>query len=404
MPFKRILLAAGGIAALVAVPLLVTALAQDRKEESQHDRVANLSLTEKEELRRKRDQFERLNDEEKDRLRRLHDAIAGSPDRDRLESVTLQYHEWLKTLSGKQKEDLLNLPESQKLDEIKRLMQEQRAQRLRDLVKIQLEPGDARAIFTWIDQYATRHEAEMLALLPEQARSRLTRMPASPMRRGMLMMALGQRPEGSPLPAPTDEELKQLAESLSAKTRATLDKVEGGEEKLKLVQGWMRAAFDSQHRPPASNERLMAFFKELRPELRPEELEELENLPRDQFYDKLRQRYSREHRGWRGHRHDGEHRPPFGGRDGDGPRGGRDGDGRRDRDDDGRNDEGRGPDRRPRPDGPGPDGPRRESPRPDGPPGGLPHEGGPSPEGGPQRGFNRPPPEDEPKPLPPAPE
>lgn len=373
--------------ALIVVVLVAIASAQDSTttdDTDTRDHLANLSTTEKEELRRKRDQFQQLDDVEKKRLRELHSTIASSPDRDRLEATMLQYHEWLKTLPGKERSELLKMPPEQKIAEIKRLMQEQRSQQFRKLVATPPEPNDVRAIFTWFDSYVEAHEAELLAMLPEQTQGRLKQVNIAGMRRKMLVMALHQNNNNDAepnFPPPTPDDLAKLNERLSVQAKETLAKATNPDEKLKLVQGWLRAAMMSRMLPPqVSDERLMAYYRENRDRLQKEDaakVDELETLPPEAFYQEVRNIYFRE-RGpdrWRGHWREGEDHPPGEWR------GGR-GDGRRDGEH-GRDDrDGRGP---------GGNGPRRQRPN-DGQNngGGRPDR----PQDEPRDGFHPPPPGD----------
>ncbi len=345
------------IAALLASALLLVALvaiAASQENADERDRLANLSTTEKEELRRKRDQFQQLDDGEKSRLRELHTTLSSSPDRARLEETMLQYHEWLKTLPGKERAELLKLPTEQKLAEIKRLMQDQRSQQFRKLVATPPEPNDVRAIFAWFDSYVEAHEIELMAMLPEPMQNRVKQASHDGMRRKLLVGALYQNGAEPKFPTPTPDDLQKLNERLSPQAKETLAKVTDPEEKLKLVQGWLRAAMMSRMLPPQiSDERLMSYFRENRARLLKEDaakVDELESLPPEAFYQEVRNIYFRE-RGperWR-HRRDGDDGPPgewHGGRDG-GRDGNRDG-GPRGRDDrDGRGPGGNGP-RRPR--------------------------------------------------------
>lgn len=285
------------------------------------EHLANLSATEKEELRRKREQFEQLADAEKDRLREMHSAITSSPDRARLEATLLQYHEWLKSLPGKERSDLLQLPEEEKIAEIKRLMQEQRSLEFRKFVAKPPEPNDIRAIFEWFDSYVEAHEGELLAMLPEPMQTRVRQITIASVRRKMLALAAHQsNPEGR-FPAPTEDDLRKLNERLSPHARETLARAANPEAKLKLVQGWLHAAMASRLvQPQVSEERLMSYYREQREALSrqdPRKIEQLEALPPEEFYREVRDIYYRQRGAWRvGPPREGEEH-----REGPGPRG-----------------------------------------------------------------------------------
>ncbi len=271
------------------------------------ERLENPAL--KEELRRKLETFDRLDQAEQDRLRDLHANLEASPDRARLEGVMLQYHEWLTTLTDKERADLLQLPAQKKVAEIRRLMQQQRQQEFQKLVETKLAPEDVKAIFGWLDYYVASHEQELLATLSDSMRQRLSQ-PNVPdvMRRRGLLMAMGSRTPGAPLPAPTEDDLAKLTGSLSEQARAAVDGVPSGEQKLELVRQWVRAAFASRFMPPVSEERLTRYYRDHQDELDPQKREELESLPPEQFFAAMRRMYAQEHRGRWGHRGEGDHR------------------------------------------------------------------------------------------------
>ena len=234
------------------------------------------------------------------------------------------------------------MPPEEKIAEIKRLMQERRSQQFRKLVATPPEPNDVRAIFAWFDSYVEAHEAELLAMLPEQTQGRVKQVNIAGMRRKMLVMALHQNNAEPNFPPPTPDDLQKLNERLSPQAKETLAKATNPDDKLKLVQGWIRAAVMSRTLPPqVSEERLMAYYRENRGRLQKEDaakVDELETLPPEAFYQEVRNIYFREHGPdrWAGIARDGEDRPPGEWR------GGR-GDGRRDGDR-GRDDrEGHGP-------------------------------------------------------------
>lgn len=262
----------------------------------------------KDELRRKLETFDRLDQSEQDRLRDLHANLEASPDRQRLEGVMLQYHEWLTTLTANQRAGLLQLPAEEKIAEIRRLMQQQRQQEFQKLVETKLAPEDVKAIFGWLDYYVASHEQELLATLPESMRERLSQ-PNIPdiMRRRGLLMAMGSRTPGTQLPAPTEDDLAKLTDSLSEQARAAVDGVPSGEQKLELVRQWVRAAFASRFMPPVSEERLTRYYREHQDDFDPEKREELESLPPEQFFATMRRMYAQEHRGRWGRRGDGDH-------------------------------------------------------------------------------------------------
>ena len=87
----------------------------------------------------------------------------------------------------------LRLSEDEKLQQVRRLVDGQRSQRLRRMLAASpLKEGDVRAIWTWLDEYVGRHEQELLALIPPQYVERIRRIDADGNRRKMLLMAVSR--------------------------------------------------------------------------------------------------------------------------------------------------------------------------------------------------------------------
>ncbi|MCA9269621.1 MAG: DUF2613 family protein [Planctomycetales bacterium] len=302
--------AAAGLLLGVALVVGVAGAAKEAQEptadsQDPRDKIEALTVTEKEELRRKTEQFERLSDEEKNRLRSLHDELTASPDHERLEHVMLHYNNWLATLSGQERADLLKLPAGERLEEIKRLTAQQRAQRFREAVGTPLEPADVRVILAWLDNYVEQHEAELLATISEPIRSRVQQVQSAEIRRKMLLMSLGRRTIGVDLPAPKDEDLRKLISGLSQKTQETLKLAPQREQKIKLLQEWVRAAVWSRGLPQVSDETLLRFYREHRQRFDRQRQEELDSLPPEMFYQEMRKYYLQSRMFGRPHR-DGE--------------------------------------------------------------------------------------------------
>lgn len=327
-PARRIATAAGvALAACAGLLILLVAGGADGTAEDGREHLANLSPSEQAALERKREAFEELDESERQRMRMLHAAISASPDNERLRSVMRNYYEWLKTLTNKQRADLLQLPPQQRIDEIKQLIEEQQQKPFRDLVRTELEPQDVRAIFGWLNHYVENHEEELRAMLPEGERRSISQMRGPPsMRRGRLLMALGSRELDAQLPAPTDEEIQKLDGELTDKATKALAEVATREDKLRLVREWVRAAFASRMAPRVSHEQLMEFYQKFKERTDDETLiERLDALPPDEFYEAVKPLYFRSRGHWRGRRGGEFQGPqsPFGGRDrsdGDGPR------------------------------------------------------------------------------------
>jgi hypothetical protein len=300
-------------------------------------RIEQMSPHEKQQLGQKKERFENLTEAERRQIRSLHSELATREDGSQLREIALRYAEWLKTLTPKERADLLASPPSERLEQIRRLKEKQQAERVRELVKASLKPEDIRSIFAWLGEYAEAHEGELLAMLDSEAEQNVRRIPDPVRRRMWLFRALQWRPDKPRLPRPTDAELESLRNRLSPDARQVFDGVADVEKKLPLVLTWVQAAAMTRAPHKVSREELEKFISE---RLDRRERDRLDQMPREQMEQELTRMYwahkfrNRQgefrpppfwrpdgrpgrHRGGDGPPHTGGRRPPY--RDRPGP-------------------------------------------------------------------------------------
>ncbi|WP_254507849.1 hypothetical protein [Anatilimnocola floriformis] len=259
-----------------------------------------LSPEEKAALLQKKERFDALAKEEQDRLRALNTSITSSEHGDQLHRTLDRYHEWLKSLTTKQRADLLGLPAEQRVERIKELMQEQERARLRDLGGKQLPEDDIDAIFGWLDEYMKQHEDKYLERLPDDVRKRILDQEEVSRRRS-LMRGIIMRGPRNDFPMPLREDFERLLPKLSGATRAALDSAKTPEEKQQLARQWIFSAMISKVLPAASEEDLKKVFSELPPDQR-ERLERKspEELKRELTWRFHWKQWPGREGGWRG--------------------------------------------------------------------------------------------------------
>ena len=184
-----------------------------------------MSAAEKDALLRKKQRFDRLTDEEQQRMRRLHTAINSHQESERLKQVLASYNQWLKTLTASERAKLLGLPADERIEQIKKLRQQQQGRTFGLLGDRSGPPGDIELLFQWAVRFVQRHDRELLANLPVAFREQIVR--ADPRRRQrMLLFAMiglfGRRHPRQELPLPDQDELRRLSEALSQKARQIL--------------------------------------------------------------------------------------------------------------------------------------------------------------------------------------
>lgn len=221
-----------------------------------------LSAEEKKALLEKKVRFDALPAEEQKRLRELNTSITSSANSQQLHTTLDRYHEWLKSLTTKQRADLLELPADKRIERIKELMQEQERSRLRDLGGKQLPELDIDAIFNWLDEFMKQHEDKYLERLPEDYRKKLLDQEEVSRRRS-LMRGIIMRGPRNDFPMPMREDFDRLLPTLSAATRAALESAKTPDEKQQLARQWIFSAMISKVLPAASEEDLRKVFNEL---------------------------------------------------------------------------------------------------------------------------------------------
>ena len=267
---------------------------------ARQQRLAAMPASEKLELERKKERFDRLTPEQQDELRQLHETVQHDPQSERLQQVMLRYNEWLKTLAAGQRAELLSLPAEERVHRIRDAMSRQEEQLFIQMTALELEPDEVRMIYDWLHEFVQRHEAKIISGIPERDREWVLKHVDEPERRSVMMYGAYRRHNEDDALRPDDNDIKQLGEKLrSPKAREALTGTTlPHEEKLDVIRGWMRAAYVSRSRQEgASEEELSTFYEGLQPA----EKDYLESLPSEQMRRQLQRMYYFKSRGPRKH-------------------------------------------------------------------------------------------------------
>lgn len=248
--------------------------------------VVKLGATEREELLRHLESFDRLGPEDKRNMCQLHRQLNDLSNRDSLLGILLRYSEWLRSLPAGQRVELLGLPTPERIDEITRLVQQQERQRLDEFAERGLRAADRDAILAWMNGVIRRREGEILSLLLPEVRRRAVRMDGADRRR-MLILTLRRRAvqqrdflQGLEFSA---AEIDKLSARLSLEAGRTLHEVPSDAERRALQRRWITAAFVSRMTARIRSDELMQFWKSLDTSQR----DSLERLPRDRMRSEL---------------------------------------------------------------------------------------------------------------------
>ncbi len=321
-----------------AAPLTVppAALAPLAPPESLAAFLQTLPANDRQELVGRQQRFEQLSDVEKERMRTLHAALRNHPDAARLDSVLLQYSQWLSTLTPNERYAILDTPADQRVDRIRQLRAREEDQRLTELG---LNTQDARVILDWFNQQLSEHQGKLLEGMDARERERLERIPNDNARKialsAQMLFNRGRNNRADQLfNMIRREERDRLKALLSNNAREKLlaEEARGSDtDANKLLAEWIRASAMNRFRPPEiTDEELLKSLENLPAAVRAD----LERLPRDQMYRALRERFhgfrgdmfdrrrgghgenfrGGDNRGRPGDRERGEGRPPRDGR------------------------------------------------------------------------------------------
>lgn len=256
-------------------------------------RIEAMSPAEKEELRVKRERFDRLSEEEQDRLRQLYRQIHKESDAEKLQRIMIRYGEWLKSLPIDQRAELAGLAPQERLQRIKKTLEMQERQRFQELVYRKLSPKDYEVIKQWFGELVVRNLQSLGSKLPRDVLDELAKKPdpvdalfeIARYRRDTLKEANVRSLDIVDI---TDKDIATLSGQLSPEARKTLEEAANNNDKLNAVKFWVFAATISRRFQRVSDEQLKRFMAE---RVDKNTRDWLENLPRDQMLNHLRRMY-----------------------------------------------------------------------------------------------------------------
>jgi len=259
------------------------------------DPLAHLSPQELDELRRKRDAFELLSPDKQQWLRDLHHELDADPKSAELRETLQHYSAWSRTLPAGRRAELLSLPADERLVQVQQLLEQQRReqeQRMPRPVGRSLQGDDVKVLMAWLDELLTRHDSEIVNLVPPGFfRDRLQQTTDPQRRRATLLFTLSRRmgESGAPLDFPTEDDYQTLAQKLSPSARQELEALATRKEKGERVLEWARSQYMSQFQPlQPSRDELEKYFRD---EISPNDRAWLEGLPPERFARELRRHY-----------------------------------------------------------------------------------------------------------------
>jgi hypothetical protein len=258
--------------------------------------IANLSLTEQQQLLRNQQRFDELSTADRERMRKLYADLQADPHRPELQKVLDRYYEWLKTLSPEHRAELEDMEAGARIKRIRELVTREREEHNRRRPRFGGEPipkEDLDALYKWFSDLVWQRRDDILAEMPESRRKQIAGLDESMQRKSLLFAAI-QRNRADQLPI-EDADYERLLKKLSPETRDKLARAPSPQQKKRLARGWlgqammMRMGSHSMRRAMAtiSGDELQRFFEKL-PE---SDRSRLMGMPPDQMQQELKHLY-----------------------------------------------------------------------------------------------------------------
>lgn len=261
-------------------------------------RLDTMDAAAKDELQRNKARFDELSKEQQEQLRKLHEELTVSPESQRYHQILVRYERLLRSLPSNQRAQLLTLPPDDRINQISQILREQERERFRELAS-RLPPQDRDTIYDWFSEVSARREAELLELIPEDARNRVLATQDDRRRRSIMFFhLLRPRPDSPPgqeewlVRISKPQDIQALIIRLSPEAQASYADFQDSRQKLLLVRGWIFAALYSKRPPRVPQEELTRFFDKLSAEKQAY----LEALPSDRMQRELEMMYHRSNR------------------------------------------------------------------------------------------------------------
>ncbi|MBX7164970.1 MAG: hypothetical protein K1X74_01355 [Pirellulales bacterium] len=273
--------------------------------EQRRARIAQMPAESKQELQRKRELLSTL--PEREQLATLQRELESAPDAAALLAAGERYYAWTLSLSPLDRAKLRSLPADERLQQVEQRLTETERHR-QHLARLNAGRSENELAFQdWLREdvipalLASDQLDKLLADTPLRRRERLKLAPpdeqARVLREYLASLIVRERVQQLVL---TEELVAKLEARLRPPLRMTLEEAATLKQKQALITSWVRAAMKARMKsrdgvgPPSVE--LQRFYSK---ELSAEERAELDKLPPEQFWGRLRELY-REDRMLRG--------------------------------------------------------------------------------------------------------
>lgn len=312
-----------GLATLFGLAIAGQTLGQVSASGMVEGRLRQLNENELIELARNREDFDSKSPEQQQQLRDFHQQLINHPDREKLERVMQQYHDWLATLDEQNRAKVLDLPPNERIAKINQIRRQQSIDWLGKIGPTQLPKEDAVPVYWWYEemlkskqeliydvakQLVNRSMIDLQSelLTRELMRSQSYRRSALAMQRNVaerLLIAIQEQSPESLNDIFFSSDINSLMNYLSNEGRKIVEKSEP-QERSRLVVRWIADAREIKSRDSISQRELENFY---RTELKPETRDELDAMSSEGRRNTLIDLYTK----WRRQKSPSSQRDPF---------------------------------------------------------------------------------------------
>jgi hypothetical protein len=268
--------------------------------ENREQRIDALDIEQKNVLRRKYTEFNKLSSAQTEQLQKFHEELANHPQRERLTRAMNKYYDWLKTLGLTKQARLLDLQVDRRLAEIANIKTRQAREAFGREGSTKLPTArDAEFLFDWYEIAISSKESQIRSSFAEIVANYLKRNHRSIPRNQLVQFArrkpLNQlvailiRIDREMIETLVLEDIDLLRRGLSFEARAIFDE-QSPEGQNALVLNWIDSA--NQSKSTVSAEELQVFYEQLSVE----ERDELDKMAPENWIRTLTAKYRARYR------------------------------------------------------------------------------------------------------------
>lgn len=260
---------------------------------------------ERAQLQQKQTRFEQLGENEKQHLRQFHQTLQKDPARDQLTWIMHSYTQWLLALPSVERRRILSLPLAERLGEVEKIVNEQKASRFKELLNSRLDFDDLSVVADWMNDWmktenvsVSKLVVDIMEKLSEEVQNSISSIQDPATRLRMTMFASLEKIEmqkWTRMFPQWKQSTDQLLSKISPTAREIYEEAQGEREQLQLIMRWAYNAFLVKrfNWMNVDDHALVKFYQE---ELTDKERDMVDRLPAEQYKATLRRLYFRSKR------------------------------------------------------------------------------------------------------------